>query len=78
MELIKLIILTDLFPQVFEGGKLIVSKGLSSHFQISHTLSLSTFQPSGYRFGATYVGVKQLSVTEVNCSLALFSFEIIV
>ncbi|XP_041373150.1 mitochondrial import receptor subunit TOM40 homolog 1-like [Gigantopelta aegis] len=54
----------DIFPQVFEGGKLIVSKGLSSHFQISHTLSLSTFQPSGYRFGATYVGIKQLSPTE--------------
>lgn len=56
----------DIFPQVFEGGKLIVSKGLSSHFQISHTVSLATFQPSGYRFGCTYVGTKQFSPQEVN------------
>ncbi|XP_071095767.1 mitochondrial import receptor subunit TOM40 homolog 1-like [Haliotis cracherodii] len=54
----------DLFPQIFEGGKLIISKGLSSHFQISHTLSLSTFQPSAYRFGCTYVGTKQLGPAE--------------
>ncbi|XP_064617732.1 mitochondrial import receptor subunit TOM40 homolog 1-like [Liolophura sinensis] len=54
----------DVFPQVFEGGKLIISKALSSHFQISHTLSMSTFQPSGYRFGATYVGSKQFSPQE--------------
>ncbi|KAK6173395.1 hypothetical protein SNE40_016854 [Patella caerulea] len=54
----------DIFPQIFEGGKLIISKGLSSHFQISHTVSLSTFQTSGYRFGCTYVGQKQLSPSE--------------
>lgn len=54
----------DVFPQVFEGGKLIISKGLSSHFQISHTMSLATFQPSGYRFGCTYVGTKQFSPQE--------------
>ncbi|XP_005110647.1 mitochondrial import receptor subunit TOM40 homolog 1 [Aplysia californica] len=54
----------ELFPQVFEGAKVIVAKGLSSHFQISHTLTLSTFSPSGYRFGATYIGTKQISPTE--------------
>lgn len=54
----------DIFPQVFEGGKLIISKGLSSHFQISHTVSLSTFQPSGYRFGCTFVGSKVFSPQE--------------
>ena len=52
------------FPQVFEGAKVIMAKGLSSHFQISHTLTLSTFSPSGYRFGTTYVGGKQLSPSE--------------
>ena len=52
------------FPQVFEGAKVIMAKGLSSHFQISHTLTLSTFSPSGYRFGTTYIGNKQLSPTE--------------
>ena len=55
----------ELFPQVFEGAKVIMAKGLSSHFQISHTLTLSTFAPSGYRFGTTYIGNKQLSPSEV-------------
>ncbi|KAK3584110.1 hypothetical protein CHS0354_021174 [Potamilus streckersoni] len=54
----------DLFPQVFDGAKLVISKGLSNHFQISHTMSLSTFQPAEYRFGATYVGRKQFSPQE--------------
>ncbi|GAB1602887.1 mitochondrial import receptor subunit TOM40 homolog [Argonauta hians] len=54
----------DVFPQVFEGGKLIISKGLSSHFQISHTLSMSTFQSTGYRFGGTYVGTKMYNSQE--------------
>lgn len=54
----------EVFPQVFEGGKLIISKGLSSHFQISHTVSLATFQPSGYRFGCTYVGQHMISPQE--------------
>ncbi|KAK7105670.1 mitochondrial import receptor subunit TOM40 homolog 1-like [Littorina saxatilis] len=54
----------EVFPQIFEGGKLVVSKGLSSHFQISHTVSLATFQPSGYRFGCTYVGTQQFSPQE--------------
>ncbi|KAH9492857.1 translocase of outer mitochondrial membrane [Bulinus truncatus] len=54
----------ELFPQVFEGAKVIVAKGLSSHFQISHTITLSTFTPSVYRFGATYIGTKQISPTE--------------
>lgn len=43
------------------------SKGLSNHFQVSHTLNLSTNPQqgnSGYRFGATYVGTKQLSPSE--------------
>ena len=56
---------SDLFPVPFEGAKLIINKGLSNHFQISHTLTMSTLQPSGYRFGATFVGTKQFSPTEV-------------
>ncbi|XP_013789285.1 mitochondrial import receptor subunit TOM40 homolog 1-like [Limulus polyphemus] len=54
----------EIFPVNFEGAKLMVNKGLSNHFQISHTLSLSSITPSGYRFGATYVGTKQLSPAE--------------
>ncbi|XP_076282134.1 mitochondrial import receptor subunit TOM40 homolog 1 [Lasioglossum baleicum] len=54
----------DVFPVNFEGAKLMVSKGLSNHFQISHTINLSSSSPSGYRFGATYVGTKQPVPTE--------------
>ena len=55
------------FPMCFEGGTLRVNKGLNSHFQVSHTLNLPTNpqSPSGYKFGATYVGTKMLSPTEV-------------
>jgi len=42
----------------FEGSRIIVNKALSNHFQISHTLNMSSVTPSGYRFGATYVGTK--------------------
>lgn len=52
------------FPMYFEGAKLLVNKGLNSHFQVSHTLTMSSMQPSGYRFGATYVGNKMLSPSE--------------
>lgn len=41
-----------------------VNKGLSNHFQVSHTINLSSETPSGYRFGATYVGTKQFSPHE--------------
>lgn len=49
----------DVFPTPFEGARLVVNKGLSNHFQISHTLTMSSVQPSGYRFGSTYVGTHQ-------------------
>uniref|UniRef100_A0A915KK25 Uncharacterized protein n=1 Tax=Romanomermis culicivorax TaxID=13658 RepID=A0A915KK25_ROMCU len=45
----------EVFPICFDGGKFMVQKGLSNHFQISHTVSLSPTL-TGYRFGATYVG----------------------
>ena len=56
------------FPVVFDGATLRVNKGLNSHFQVSHTLNLPTNpqSPSGYKFGATYVGKKMLSPTEVD------------
>lgn len=55
----------DVFPQPFEGAKVIIGKPLSSHFQVSHNVTMSQLQPSGYRFGATYIGTKQLSPVEV-------------
>ncbi|PNF34924.1 Mitochondrial import receptor subunit TOM40-like protein 1 [Cryptotermes secundus] len=41
-----------------------INKGLSNHFQVSHTINMSSMTPSGYRFGATYVGTKQISPNE--------------
>lgn len=54
----------DVFPVAFEGAKLILNRGLSNHFQISHTINMSSTSPSGYRFGATYVGTKQIAPME--------------
>ena len=55
----------DIFPVPFEGAKLLVNKGLSNHFQVSHSLAMSTLQPSGYKFGCTYVGTTQAGPGEV-------------
>lgn len=54
----------DVMPVFFEGAKLMVNKGLSNHFQVSHTINLCSAAPSGYRFGATYVGTKQFGPSE--------------
>ncbi|XP_054035193.1 mitochondrial import receptor subunit TOM40B isoform X2 [Dryobates pubescens] len=55
----------EVFPQQMEGVKLIVNKTLSSHFQVTHTVHMSTLGPSNYHFNATFVGDRQLSPTEV-------------
>ncbi|KAL4657668.1 hypothetical protein GN956_G5056 [Arapaima gigas] len=54
----------ELFPIQMEGVRLVVNKGLSNHFQVSHTVALSTLGDSSYRFGATYVGNMQTSPSE--------------
>lgn len=54
----------EVFPMNFEGAKMIIQKGLSNHFQITHHMTMSSVAPSGYKFGATYVGTKQFSPTE--------------
>lgn len=55
----------DVLPVPFDGFRLAINKGLSNHYQISHTLNLSAI-PNGtsYHFGATYIGGQQLSPTE--------------
>nr|XP_055107157.1 mitochondrial import receptor subunit TOM40 homolog isoform X2 [Symphalangus syndactylus] len=58
----------ELFPIQMEGVKLTVNKGLSNHFQVNHTVALSTIGESNYHFGVTYVGTKQLSPTETQQS----------
>ncbi|ENN79846.1 mitochondrial import receptor subunit TOM40 homolog 1 [Dendroctonus ponderosae] len=54
----------SVFPTCFEGARIMLTRGLSNHFQISHSLNMSSVTPSGYRFGATYVGTKQISPNE--------------
>ncbi|GMR60581.1 hypothetical protein PMAYCL1PPCAC_30776, partial [Pristionchus mayeri] len=53
----------DVFPMCFEGLKFAVQKGLSPHFQVSHTLSISQVN-TGYRFGATFVGDSHITANE--------------
>nr|XP_040021278.1 mitochondrial import receptor subunit TOM40 homolog isoform X2 [Gasterosteus aculeatus aculeatus] len=54
----------EVFPLPMEGVRLVVNKGLSNHFQVCHTVTLSTLGDSGYRFGSTYVGTKQTGPAE--------------
>uniref|UniRef100_F1LAW2 Import receptor subunit TOM40 n=1 Tax=Ascaris suum TaxID=6253 RepID=F1LAW2_ASCSU len=54
----------DVFPMCFEGARCMVQKGLSSHFQVTHVLSISPAN-TGYRFGATYVGNKEVAPGDV-------------
>jgi len=56
----------DLMPPVFEGAKLSVTKILSSHFQVSHTMTLNSGASSGYKFGANYVGTQLYSQSEIS------------
>ncbi|KAG7278775.1 hypothetical protein CRUP_019081 [Coryphaenoides rupestris] len=42
----------EVFPVQMEGVRLTVNKGLSNHFQVNHTVMLSTLGDSSYRFGS--------------------------
>lgn len=56
---------SDLFPTPFDGAKIVVNKALSNHFQTSHNYTIGAgVTPSGYRFGATYIGTRQMSPSE--------------
>jgi hypothetical protein len=59
------------FPVNFEGFRFVLNKPLSNHFQVSHTVNMGMMQ-SGYRFGATYIGKKMLSQSEVKTNPAFF------
>ncbi|XP_056876108.1 mitochondrial import receptor subunit TOM40B [Takifugu flavidus] len=54
----------EVFPVQMEGVRLMVNKGLSNHFQVNHTVLLSTLGDSTYRFGTTYIGSKQTGPSE--------------
>ncbi|XP_077290039.1 mitochondrial import receptor subunit TOM40 homolog 1-like [Arctopsyche grandis] len=55
----------EVMPVNFEGCKLMINRGINNNFQISQTITMSSMSPSGYKIGATYVGSKQISPTEV-------------
>ncbi|XP_043249331.1 mitochondrial import receptor subunit TOM40 homolog 1-like [Colletes gigas] len=54
----------DLYPQNFEGARLTINKILSQHFNVTHSIILSSVTPSGYKFGAKYVGTKMVGLKE--------------
>ncbi|XP_076239637.1 mitochondrial import receptor subunit TOM40 homolog 1 [Calliopsis andreniformis] len=54
----------DIYPQNFEGARLTIKKILSEHFDVTHTITLSSVTPSGYKFGAKYVGTKMVGLNE--------------
>lgn len=54
----------EVFPQQMEGMKLIINKNLSSHFQVSHQVHMSTIGLSGYHFNAKYIGEAQPGANE--------------
>nr|CAB3267165.1 mitochondrial import receptor subunit TOM40 homolog [Phallusia mammillata] len=53
----------ELALQPYEGLRFMVNKGLSSHFQVQHTVHLNN-EKSTYKFGSTFVGSQQPSPTE--------------
>ncbi|XP_037549441.1 mitochondrial import receptor subunit TOM40B [Nematolebias whitei] len=54
----------EVFPLQMEGVRVVVNKGLSNHFQVNHSVLLSTTGDSSYRFGATFVGSRQTGPAE--------------
>ncbi|XP_053978246.1 mitochondrial import receptor subunit TOM40 homolog 1-like [Hylaeus anthracinus] len=54
----------DLYPQNFEGARLTINKVLSEHFKVTHSITLSSVTPSGYKFGARYIGTKRVGLKE--------------
>lgn len=53
----------ELQPMVFDGIRLMLNRPISSHLQLSHTLSMGMVN-SSYKFGANYMGTKQVSQME--------------
>ena len=57
---------SDVYPNIWDGAKLLINKQLSSHFQISHNITMGQVSEGGYRFGATFIGPNQLGPAEVS------------
>lgn len=52
----------ELQPMIFDGIRLALNRPLSPHLQLSHTITMGML-PS-YKFGANYMGTKQVSPVE--------------
>ena len=67
----------QLYPQVFDGAKMAIQKGLSRYFQTIHTITLgSSVQPTQWQFGTTYVGSKEIGENDVSCLVMCSGFFI--
>lgn len=53
----------ELQPMIFDGIRLALNRPLSPHLQLSHSIAMGMMH-SNYKFGANYMGTKQLSPVE--------------
>lgn len=56
--------MTDLCPVNFDGLQIVKTRKLSKHFNVNHTIVMSGKAPTGYKFGASYVGSKRIGPRE--------------
>lgn len=53
----------EIQPMIWDGIRLTLSKPLTPHFQISHSISMGLMN-SSYKFGSNFMGTKQVSPVE--------------
>jgi mitochondrial import receptor subunit TOM40 len=64
-------------PSTFEGAKLSLTKMLSSHFQVSHSMTFNSGSNSPYKFGANYVGTQLYTQSEVKQKIIFIIYKLI-
>lgn len=62
----------EIQPMIFDGIRLALNRPLSPHLQLSHSMTMGMMN-SSYKFGANYMGTKQISPVE---SYPVFASEI--
>lgn len=53
----------ELQPMIFDGIRLALNRPLSPHLQLTHSMTMGMMN-SSYKFGANYMGTKQISQVE--------------
>lgn len=53
----------EIQPMIFDGIRLALNRPLSPHLQLTHSISMGMMN-SSYKFGANYMGTKQVSPVE--------------